>query len=121
MKGRWCHLTADDYDELHAMAKLIGLRRSWFQKPKVFPDNWVTRRAGVAGREYRRGHYDVVESKRAAAVHAGTLPVGNGCEPWRTTETAMEEWVDFLRTDEGKAALEKYKAETGQHPARHPS
>lgn len=27
-----CHMTADSLDELHAMAKLIGLKKSWFQE-----------------------------------------------------------------------------------------
>ena len=28
---RWCHLTADTDEELHAFAKSIGLQRAWFQ------------------------------------------------------------------------------------------
>lgn len=58
VSGRWCHLTADDPEELHAFAERIGLRRSWFQaKPKG------------------RWHYDVVESRRAAAVRLGAQEV----------------------------------------------
>ncbi len=52
--GRWSHLTADTRTELHAFAARIGLRREWFQdKPNGL---W---------------HYDVTETKRAAAVRAG--------------------------------------------------
>jgi hypothetical protein len=55
----WCHLTADTKDELHAFARSIGLRRSWFQdKP-----------AGL-------WHYDVTKSKRAEAVRAGATQIG---------------------------------------------
>ncbi len=27
----WCHLFADTLDELHAAARMLGLKRSWFQ------------------------------------------------------------------------------------------
>ena len=31
-RGRsWCHLVADDGDELHRFAAQLGLRRRWFQ------------------------------------------------------------------------------------------
>lgn len=46
---RWCHMVADTVDELHALAARIGLKRSWFQGD----------------------HYDLVPSKRAAALAAG--------------------------------------------------
>jgi hypothetical protein len=56
-----CHLFADHEDEakLHEIAAAIGMKRSWFQ-----PD--------------RRGdcsHYDLVPSKRAAAVRLGAIEV----------------------------------------------
>lgn len=121
MTGRWSHLTADTYEELHALAVKIGMRRAWFQKPKLFPVNWVTERAGVAGKEWTRGHYDVVESRRAAAIRAGAVAVGNGDEPWRATDNARTVWLDFVKSDEGKLAVSTYKAQTGHHPARHPS
>lgn len=51
-----CHLATDgdDLEELHTFAERIGLRRAWFQ-PKSSP------------------HYDLVPSKRAAALAAGAV------------------------------------------------
>lgn len=48
---RWCHMIADTRDELHALAERIGLKRSWFQGD----------------------HYDLVPTKRLAAVRAGAI------------------------------------------------
>jgi hypothetical protein len=50
-----CHLTADTLDELHTMAAKIGMKRAWFQDHPVVP------------------HYDLVASRRAAAVEAGAI------------------------------------------------
>lgn len=60
MLGRMkmCHMLADSVDELHAMADLIGLRRSWFQ-PNSSP------------------HYDVSKEKRKLAVEYGAKEVSN--------------------------------------------
>jgi hypothetical protein len=33
----WCHMIADELDELHMMAERIGLKRSWFQKDSNHP------------------------------------------------------------------------------------
>jgi len=52
--GPSCHLFADTEGELHAFAKSIGLRRSWFQ-PKSFP------------------HYDLTKRRREAAVARGAV------------------------------------------------
>ena len=55
--GKWTgggHLTTTDIDELHAMARQIGLKRSWFQD-KTFP------------------HYDCQRRIRALAVAAGAV------------------------------------------------
>lgn len=46
---RWCHMIADTEDELHALARRIGLKRAWFQAD----------------------HYDLVPGRRAAAIAAG--------------------------------------------------
>jgi len=35
IKGRWSHLIADTEDELHAFAARLGLRREWFQDPRI--------------------------------------------------------------------------------------
>lgn len=51
---RWCHMVSDqgpDAPELHAMAAKLGLKRAWFQGD----------------------HYDLVPTKRAAALSAGAL------------------------------------------------
>jgi len=52
-----CHMIADTFDELHAMADRIGVARRWFQTspPASFP------------------HYDIAKSKRALAVAAGAI------------------------------------------------
>jgi hypothetical protein len=54
---RWCHLWCDSGEEekLHAFARRIGMRRAWFQNKRDFP------------------HYDLVPSRRAAAVAAGAI------------------------------------------------
>jgi hypothetical protein len=49
-----CHMTADTLDELHAMARQLGLKPEWFQDGR-FP------------------HYDVSESKRKRAVQLGAI------------------------------------------------
>lgn len=38
----WCHLVADSLPELHEFARLLGLRRSWFQERSVYPHYDVT-------------------------------------------------------------------------------
>lgn len=53
----WCHMATDgDFDELHAFAARLGLRRRWFQ----------------------RDHYDVPAHGRAAAVALGAEGVTTG-------------------------------------------
>ena len=46
-----CHMIADDDEELHAMARRIGVARKWFQGD----------------------HYDIAKSKRALAVRYGAV------------------------------------------------
>ncbi len=50
------HMIADTDDELHAMAARIGVARKWHQ---------------TAG----GSHYDICQSKRAAAVAAGAVEI----------------------------------------------
>lgn len=60
---RWCHMTADTEEELHAFAAQIGLKRAWYQ---------------VGGRKvwhWYLSHYDLVPSKRALAVRYGAREV----------------------------------------------
>ncbi len=69
ISGRWSHLTADTPAELHAFAARLGLARAWYQ----------TCRYSAACRPADRcvhWHYDVTDSKRAAALVAGAQPIG---------------------------------------------
>lgn len=52
--GLWCHLIADTTEELHRIAREIGLKARCFQ-PGSYP------------------HYDLRPSKRARAVKAGVV------------------------------------------------
>lgn len=54
-KGEWCHMWADNEDDLHAMAVRIGLRRSWLHEHRV------------------ANHYDLRPSKRALAIKYGAV------------------------------------------------
>lgn len=51
-----CHMLADTLDELHAMAKTIGMRSSWYQ-PLSFP------------------HYDVCQMRKVKAIEHGAIQV----------------------------------------------
>jgi hypothetical protein len=51
-----CHMVADTPEELHAMAKQIGVRK-WFQM----------------GKSGRYPHYDVSKTKRKLAVYFGAV------------------------------------------------
>ncbi|HEX9413808.1 MAG TPA: DUF4031 domain-containing protein [Ktedonobacterales bacterium] len=70
---RWCHLTTDDQSEaglekLHDFAHGIGLKRVWcsdFTQPHVRPF-----------------HYDLIASKRAAALKAGAVFVTGRDPVW---------------------------------------
>jgi hypothetical protein len=55
---RWCHLTADDSEELHRFADELGLRRRWFQSKPGRP--W-------------HDHYDLPEDVRALALARGAV------------------------------------------------
>lgn len=70
VKSRWCHLIADTEDELHEFAQRIGLRRSWFQVPK-----FAGKPCKPDSRAAQNWHYDVTESRRAAAVRLGAVEV----------------------------------------------
>jgi hypothetical protein len=59
VRGVWCHMTADTTDELLAMAKTIGMKPSWIQKPGTWQE-----------------HFDVTLSKRKLAIAAGAIEVG---------------------------------------------
>lgn len=64
--SRWCHLVADDEEELHEFALRLGLRRSYFQISKLpAPDS----------RAAQNWHYDLTAGKRAQAVRLGAVEV----------------------------------------------
>ncbi len=56
---KWCHMTADTPEELHEMAKQLGLQRTWCSD-HTQPNS-------------RELHYDLVPSKRARAVALGAV------------------------------------------------
>lgn len=58
--ARWCHLTADSEDELHAFARRLGLRRRWFHSRPSRP--WAD-------------HYDLAEPTRREAVGLGAREI----------------------------------------------
>jgi Protein of unknown function (DUF4031) len=73
-RSRWCHLFADDRDELHHFAASIGLRRESFQDR---PRTW---------------HYAVTDPERRQAITAGARPV-----TWRNA-------VEIMQVRDGKRA-----------------
>lgn len=95
-----CHMVADTEDELHAMARRIGVARKWYQGD----------------------HYDICLSRKALAIHYGARPItyrqcglmvsnrkatGTLGEPetaeavfrqrWRHTQAAIQEQVNAQR------------------------
>lgn len=58
-RPKWCHMTADTQEELHAAADAIGLLRSWFQN-----------KDGVTW------HYDITPGRRIQAVRNGAKEIG---------------------------------------------
>jgi hypothetical protein len=57
-KGKkWCHLVADDLQELHDFATKLGLKREWFQSHRIQP------------------HYDITEAKREQAIKLGAIAI----------------------------------------------
>ncbi len=57
---RWCHLRADDPEELFAFAALLGLPRAWLQ--------------ATPGRPWK-DHYDLPEDLRFQAVALGAVEI----------------------------------------------
>jgi hypothetical protein len=57
---RWCHLLADDLDELHAFAAALGIERRRFQSKPRRP--WVD-------------HYDIDEDRRRTAIALGAIEI----------------------------------------------
>lgn len=76
---KWCHLMADDTNELHTFAQSIGLKPEWFQSHAVQP------------------HYDIVESYRIKAIAKGAVEI--------TTEQSTQRTLDILKERKAKRAL----------------
>jgi hypothetical protein len=55
---RWCHLLADDIDELHRFAALLGIQRSSYQGPP----------------KTAKPHYDITAFERDRALRLGATP-----------------------------------------------
>jgi hypothetical protein len=73
---KWCHMATDgDVEELHSMAKSLGLKRSWFQ-------------------DGRMPHYDLVESKRVLAIKKGAIEVTG-------IELARKCWLSLMEKGNG--------------------
>jgi hypothetical protein len=64
---RWCHVIADDLDELHAAAQRAGLRRAWFQDPAAPP------KPGSFSGGVSFPHYDAQPRIRGLLVSAGAV------------------------------------------------
>ena len=59
--GKSCHMTCDGpFEELHALAEKIGLKREFFQHDHPRPTLW---------------HYDLTSGKRALAVQHGAIEI----------------------------------------------
>jgi hypothetical protein len=75
-------MLANDIDELHTMAKRIGLKRAWFQSNETF------------------AHYDVTANKRELALKAGAVPIDIGDLPddvlMRRTDGTYEKRCDRI-------------------------
>ena len=55
---RWCHLLADDIDELHRFARALGLNRTSYQGPP----------------KTSAPHYDLTAFERRRAIALGAVP-----------------------------------------------
>ncbi len=54
---KWCHLLADDVDELHRFARELGLHRISYQGPP----------------RTTKPHYDLTANERSRAIRAGAI------------------------------------------------
>jgi hypothetical protein len=76
---KWCHLIADDIDELHRFARTLGLHRSSYQGPPKTPNP----------------HYDLTAMERSRALRYGA----RSCD-----RTAVVMIVRALRRQAAKSA-----------------
>ncbi len=68
---KWCHLVADDLNELHEFAHRLGLKKEWFQNHRI------------------QTHYDITEAKRKQAITNGAKPI--------TTEEMAQRVISILK------------------------
>ncbi|WP_204162081.1 DUF4031 domain-containing protein [Rathayibacter sp. VKM Ac-2803] len=83
VRGVWCHMTADTTEELLAMARKIGLKETWIQKPGTWQE-----------------HFDVTLPKRKKAIAAGAIEV-----------SMLEHVRTFLNPDAWNARQQAAEAE----------
>jgi chromosome condensin MukBEF complex kleisin-like MukF subunit len=76
-----CHMFADTNEELEAMARKLGLRESWRQKP----------RASIGP------HYDIATSKRNQAIRLGAV----ACDTIEAEVAAFDRVEESRRPKEG--------------------
>jgi hypothetical protein len=69
---KWCHLVADDIQELHDFAQKLGLKREWFQNHIIQP------------------HYDITAAKREAAINLGAKPITTKQMSGRVTKILLD-------------------------------
>lgn len=69
-----CHLLADTEEELHEIARKIGLKRRWFQGNASTP------------------HYDLVPKRRLAAIAFGAKELKTSLEVCTTLKRLREKW-----------------------------
>ncbi len=79
-------MTADNLEELHAMAKMIGMERRWFQTPP----------------KASHPHYDIPEDKRAHAVSLGAVEVCSRTALHYAARLGLE-WSDVTNNDRLKS------------------
>lgn len=59
----WCHMFAANVDDLHDFALQIGMRREWFQDPRLSSKiSWP--------------HYYITAQRREVALKLGAVPLG---------------------------------------------
>lgn len=73
---KWCHMLADDEDELHRFAARLGIKRSSYQGPPVT----------------KNPHYDLTAYERDVAIRLGAIAV------------TRHEIVEILRRVRGQAS-----------------
>lgn len=95
-----CHMTADNLDELHAMADKIGMERRWFQSPP----------------KASHPHYDIPEDKRSHAVALGAVEVCSRGALHYAARLGVE-WSEQEGEDRLKAKYERTLARTQRYAA----